>query len=385
MDIVVGNIVKGEDLYGRTTEIQQLWEEIGKSSLILTSPRRYGKTSIVHHMKDNPRQGLSVIYVDMEGSTDPYEFIIEILNHSEFTLLQKMQHFFHAARDATSRLHILDAIEIELRDSSKNWKNEGTKIFRELTENNSKLIIVIDELPIYLHRMQEKYQDNGLTISTFLHWLRKMRQDLQVKFIVCGSIGIHTLVDKYGLENSVNDLERLPLSPFNNKTAKGMIRTVLDKYGINYTEDLISEIMSQIGLQVPFFIQLMLREIRDRTSFGKKELTSKIIADSYKQGLLGTEGKKDFEWYFKRLKTEFVGKDYLIALEILGRLTQVSSETEAELEVIYMKIKHRENKPEFQQILHILESGYYISKNRDGITFHNKVLRDLWIQEGGVR
>ena len=385
MDIVVGNIVKGEDLYGRTSELQQLWEEIEKGSLILTSPRRYGKTSIVHHMKDNPRQGWSVIYIDMEGSADPYEFIIEILNHSESTPLQKIKRFFHSARDSTNNFQILDAIKIELQKPNSDLKKEGTKIFHELIESNSRLIIVIDELPLYLLKMQEKYQDGGSTISTFLHWLRKMRQDLQIRFIVCGSIGIHALVDRYGLENSVNDLAKVSLPPFDDETAKGMIAAVLNKHNIRHTEDIVNEIMNQIGLQVPFFIQLMLKEARDRTNFGKEELTSEIVTESYRKGLLGTEGKGDFEWYFKRLKGEFRGKNYSVALGILELLTKVPGASESELEDIYKRIKRRENRPEFRQILRILESGYYIRQNKGVILFHNKILRDLWIQEGGVR
>ena len=385
MDIVAGNIVKGEDLYGRKHELQLLWKTIEKDSLLLTSPRRYGKTSIVNYMKDNPRPGWSVTYIDMEGFADPSEFIIELLSHVNPTLLQKVKNLFHSARDATDAFEILDVIGIRLREPNNNWKKKGTEIFRELQKNNSKSIIIIDELPIYLLNMQEKYHDNGSTISTFLHWLRSIRQDLQIRFIVCGSVGIDSIVDRYGLENSVNDLSRLSLLPFDDETAKGMITTLLDKYGIAHIDDLIKEIMAQIGLQVPFFIQLMLKEILDRTDFGKEKLTSEIISNSYRHGLLGTEGKKDFEWYFKRLKTEFEGKDYLIALEILKRLTQVSSATEAELEDLHNKIKRKENRSEFRRILDILEAGFYIAKDGNGLVFHNKVLHDLWIQKGGVR
>ena len=384
MDIVAGNIVKGEDLYGRKRELQLLWKTIEKDSLLLTSPRRYGKTSIVNYMKDNPQLGWSVTYIDMEGFADPSEFIIELLSHIHPTLLQKVKNLFHNARDATDTFQILDVIGIKLREPNNSWKKKGTEIFRELKENNPKSIIIIDELPIYLLNMQEKHRDSGSTISTFLHWLRSIRQDLQIRFIVCGSIGIGSIIDRYGLENSVNDLSRLSLPPFDDETAKGMIATLLDKYSIAHADDLIEEIMAQIGLQVPFFIQLMLKEIRDRTDFGKEKLTSEMISNSYTQGLLGIEGKKDFEWYFKRLKTEFEGKDYLIALEILQRLTQVSSATEVELEEIHNKIKRKENRPEFRKILDILETGFYIAKDGDGLAFHNKVLRDLWIQKGGV-
>ena len=57
MDIVVGNIVKGEDLYGREHELELLWKRVEKDSLLLTAPRRYGKTSIVYHMKENREAG----------------------------------------------------------------------------------------------------------------------------------------------------------------------------------------------------------------------------------------------------------------------------------------------------------------------------------------
>ena len=385
MDIVTGNIVKGEDLYGRDCELELLWHTIKKDSLLLTSPRRYGKTSIVYHMKDNPQHGWSVIYLDMEGSDEPYEFIIELLSHSHPTLLQNLKNLFHSVKDAIDEVEFFNMVAIKLQESNTSWKKKGTEIFCKLKETNSKSIIIIDELPIYLLKMQEKYNDNGSTVSTFLHWLRSIRQDLQVRFIVCGSIGIDSIVDRYGLDNSINDLSRMSLPPFKYKTAKGMITTLLDRYNIYHTDDLIKEILDHIGLQIPFFIQLMLKEIRDRTNSGRKKLTSEIISDSYTKGLLGTEGKKDFEWYFSRLKREFEGKDYLITLEILKRLTQVSSATECELEEIYNKIRQKENKPEFRKILHTLETGFYIEENKNGISFHNKVLRDLWIKEGGVR
>ena len=385
MDIVAGNIVKGDDLHGRKHELELLWKTIETDSLLLTSPRRYGKTSVVNYMKDNPESGWSVTYLDMEGFADPYEFINELLRHVDLTLLQKIKNLFHSARNTIKRFQILTMIEIELLESNDGWKQKGTEIFHELKKYKPKSIIIIDELPTYLLKMQEKYQDNGATVSTFLHWLRGIRQEHQIRFIVCGSIGINSIVDKYGLENSVNDLSRLSLPHFDNETAKEMITILLDKYKINHTDDLIKEIMVQIGVQVPFFIQLMLKEILNRTNSGEKKLTREIICNSYTTGLLGIEGKKDFEWYFKRLKTEFWGKDYQIAYEILKRLTQVSSATETELEEIYNRVKQKENKPEFRKIIDILETGFYITKNGNSITFHNKVLRDLWIQEGGVR
>ena len=385
VDIVTGNIVKGDDLYGRDHELDLLWKTVEKDSLLLTSPRRYGKTSVVKAMEDNPRAGWSVIYVDMEGSSDSYEFVVELSKRVSTTPLQKTRNLFRSARDATDELHLPGLVGVKLREPDVSWKEDGTKIFCELKKSNPKSIVVIDELPTYLLMVQNKYGDSGSTISTFLHWLRRIRQDLQIRFVVCGSIGIDTIVDKYRLENSVNDFARLQLLPFDDETAKGMITTLLDRYGIGHTDDLIKEIMESIGLQVPFFIQLMLKEIRDRTDSERKDLTSEIIFDSYWKGLLGAEGKKDFAWYFERLTTEFRGKDHRAALEILHLLARVPGAPEAELAEIHSEITQRDDESGFRRILHVLETGFYITRNDAGITFHNKVLRDLWIQEGGAR
>ena len=95
-------------------------------------------------------------------------------------------------------------------------------------------------------------------------------------------------------------------------------------------------------------------------------------------------GRRDFDWYFKRLATEFIEKDYKIVLEVLNRLTQVSSVNINELEEIYSKIKEKRNRHDFNKILQTLEEGFYITKNKNMISFHNKVLRDLWINDGGI-
>lgn len=319
-----------------------------------------------------------MIYIDMEGFTDPHEFIIELLNHGKPTLLRKAKNLFYSARDTTDSVQILDMIKIDLRESNHDWKEKGMEIFSELAKEHPKPIVVIDELPVYLLNMKEKHQDGGLTISAFLHWLRRIRQELEIRFIVCGSIGIDAIIDKYGLENSINDLSRLSLPPFDDKIAKGMIMTLLDRYGIAYTDELIEKIMRHIGLQVPFFIQLMLREITIRTNFGKEKLTDKIIHDSYRCGLLGSEGRKDFKWYFKRLEAEF-GSDHEIVKEILEHLARVSNATEDEIELIYNK--HRRDRQKFVKLLDTLETGFYIARGGGRLTFHNKVLRDLWLLE----
>lgn len=83
---------------------------------------------------------------------------------------------------------------------------------------------------------------------------------------------------------------------------------------------------------------------------------------------------------------KFHGIDYQAALEFLRLFAQVPSASETELEEIHNRIKQRrdDKPPGFRRILHVLETDLYIMKNDTDITFHNKVLRDLLIQERGI-
>ena len=129
MDIVAGNIVKGEDLYGRKRELQLLWKTIEKDSLLLTSPRRYGKTSIVNYMKDNPQLGWSVTYIDMEGFADPSEFIIELLSHIHPTLLQKVKIFFTMQEMQPTHFRFLMSLESNYGNQTIVGRKKERKFF----------------------------------------------------------------------------------------------------------------------------------------------------------------------------------------------------------------------------------------------------------------
>ncbi len=383
MRIVVGNVVRGDDLYGRERELRNLWNVIDTDSLMLISPRRYGKTSLVTAMKDNPKSGWTVLYMDMEGFSDPVDFITELLKRTSPALIEKTRRIFSSVSETVEELYVPDMVGIKLGKATTSWQEKGTKVFSEIKKENPNTIIVVDELPTYLLNIDEKSGRDGITMSVFLHWLRGIRQDMQIRFIFCGSIGLDTVIDRHDLSTSVNDIRRISLEPFEHDTAKDMVSEILGENNIVYDELLIDEILVCMGIPVPFFLQLMLREIQNQTDFGKIPLSVEIIRGAYTKGLLGTEGRRDFQWYFDRLKKEFDGKDHQAALEILRHLTSVEHASARDLEAIHSRIMLRDDREAFVGILRKLVTGFYIRHADDKIMFHNKVLRDLWMMDHG--
>ncbi len=70
-----GGIITGEAIVDREQEIHSIWEALHGQSIVLTSERRVGKTSILRKMLENPRDGWSPVLYWVEGKRHPIEFV----------------------------------------------------------------------------------------------------------------------------------------------------------------------------------------------------------------------------------------------------------------------------------------------------------------------
>jgi AAA+ ATPase superfamily predicted ATPase len=76
--ISVGQPVENNDFYGRKKELQYAWENhiLGGASLLLSAPRRVGKSSFAKRMlklaEDN---GWKTLYLDLQGISTESDFV----------------------------------------------------------------------------------------------------------------------------------------------------------------------------------------------------------------------------------------------------------------------------------------------------------------------
>lgn len=73
---VFGTVVSDENFAGRENEINELTRDLaGKTSLIIFSPRRYGKTSLMFKVMDELRkQDIVCVYVDLYPAVTKEKF-----------------------------------------------------------------------------------------------------------------------------------------------------------------------------------------------------------------------------------------------------------------------------------------------------------------------
>ena len=373
MDIVVGSPATGENFYGREHELEMLWSRIRNNSVLLASPRRFGKTSLVKQMQRAPRDGFEVVYVDAEGVKSPQRLIALIAE----ALSEPVQHTVFRRLVDSIKGNVKEVgvghMRVKLRKSIEDeWKRSGEELCRALQNSTKKHIIVIDEIPTFLESL-EAAKDGVATVSIFLKWLRQMRQMYDIRFICCGSIGIGGILRRHMLSYTINDLERIRVSPFDRATATGMINQILDARHIQYEPDHVELILSRVGTpSPPFFVQIMLQEIDNRMS-GNNVLSTEIVEESYKS-ILGENGGEYFEWYYERLRVEFPEEPLLNGvLKILDHLSEHEPCTRAEL----MQVFALGDRETFLDAMQTLESQFYVTRD-DEYSFYVKMFRDWW-------
>ncbi len=94
-EIITGPPVTGEDFYDRRELIQEIWRQLKNGSILFVAPRRFGKTSAMLHLRDNPPPDYHLIFLDAEWFESPTQFIVEMIAEMARSLPGFRKYRFH--------------------------------------------------------------------------------------------------------------------------------------------------------------------------------------------------------------------------------------------------------------------------------------------------
>ena len=241
-----GPPVKGNDFFNRKDIIADAWDSLEKSSVLLVGPRRFGKTSIMFHLKNKPRKGFSTLFFDVEHIESPEEFIVELIEelqkHKEMwkKIGPGLISFFKKIGEQVEEIEI-QKIRVKLRESrSVKWKDLGKQLIILLEKNEKNLLLIFDEFPEMIKSMIERDRKNSSDeTKVFLSWLRKIRLTISTKFrfVIGGSISLDNILNQIHSSAKVNDLVRIKVGPFSNENAQRLIRELFASEKQKITDD----------------------------------------------------------------------------------------------------------------------------------------------------
>lgn len=373
-------VATGSDFFARDDVLSKIWEQINKGcNLVVTGPRRYGKTSIMRHIKDEaPSGGYQPVMIDLESIYSPQEFIAKLEVETEYQDLAE-----------TKKNKQFEKL---LDDLADRWKPQGEKFFGKLAKAKKKYLFILDEVPYMLDSFLEKdaadkkSTNEALLEETeeFLEWFKKQRNTCtdQCIFVFSGSIHLRAYLKDNGLDkDSFSDCKEIRLVFFDAETTGDYIEGLLLGQEIALSDESIQKIVDLTTPGIPYFIQIVALQVaslyRKKPKFSQDDLNA-----LYQKEIIGPDSRRffdTFERHFKRYGQRKPG-----AKAILDELSKAEDEgiKRKDLERTFSAFSYQANKADFDTLLRYLEHDFYIEKIKgtDRYRFSSPILRDYWLK-----
>ena len=357
-------------------------------SLLISAPRRVGKSSFSKKMlKLAEENGWKTLYLDLQARSTENDFVslfTEELQKKEWWTKEKktkntIAKFFKDKKWSDEVLKLLDTIK-ELKDNtdstiSKIWRDDTYGRIKQLIESTEKILIVIDELTIYLDHLLK--QENGKEkVEFFLEWLRSFRQTTEARWILCSSVGIENFASMHQLSKHLNDLHSFPIGAFSEYEAKDFISHLDVDEKVQFTKEHIQYILDKLVWLLPFFIQLLVEKINYIIVCENEQLSNETIDEAYNRLLI--ENYKDFSAWDERLKFYYEFEDN--ARKILKSCTLLHGESKDNLLANFSIQESDIDKAEtiLAKLLAMLQNDGYLMEHNGKYVFRSPLLRDFW-------
>ena len=324
MRLLTGRPVTDADFFDRDAELRLLDAKVRSGThILLAGQRRMGKTSVAKELGRRLRaDDWEFLFVDVEDADSPQDVIRDIAKAA------------HAVAGASSRLATalgrwfkenieeLSAHEfgVKIRAASDYaWRQQGEALIRACADHETGVLLVLDELPIFLSRLQAQ-EDGARQAGLFLRWLRSLRQQhagSSFVLMVSGSIGMAPLVARMGMPDSINDLYQFPIRPWDRGHSTECLSELVQHSDIEADEAALDAIYDALGLGIPHFVQSFFARLQDFAVMnGRTRLTAEDVQTVYTNELLGPAGNSDLLHYENRLKASLDEDTYRIAMEM---------------------------------------------------------------------
>jgi len=383
--VIIGQAVRGSDLYLRPKIISDLVLHLEKGDhILLAAPRRIGKTSIMFYLMDNPKPYYLIKYLITQSVNNENEYFKRIYK-KVIEILKSHQSLWAQTKKLISSKRItsitIDGIAID--DVEVSYYNELLLLLKSLDLKSEKLIIMIDEFSETLENIiKDEGEDKAIH---FLECNRDFRHipelHKKVQFIYTGSIGLENIVGRLNKMNTINDLYPYEVPPFSDIEAKELIDRLIADSDLVIDDIQKENIINEIEWAIPYFIQIVVDEI-DKIEWAVNDdhvrvVTPEIIKQSIKNSL---ENRTYFEHWLSRLRIAFKGNEFKFVLELLNTISEYQFIHKNDIINLSVKYQIQEG---YKDVLNSLIHDGYINnlKDRSEYRFNSPLLKMWWFNK----
>lgn len=272
-------VVTGSDFVNRTHEINELMNDmLAAQNIILHSPRRYGKTSLIFETFRRIGKDAITSYIDLYGTLTEEDIAQRMVNGlvmSTYTSIDRLKKGLKELFVAITPQIIIERGETRIRilwDGKRTWENldEIFELPQKVAEKNKgKMVIVaFDEF-------QELRAVDGERIEKLMRTHFQHHKD--VAYLFAGS-KVSILLDMF--ENVVNPFYKLGKPfPLRKIPAEELTEFITEKFeltGKSIEHALVEKIIELTGCH-PYFTQMLAYEV---WAIGDGEITEEHLREA---------------------------------------------------------------------------------------------------------
>jgi hypothetical protein len=368
--------------------------------LLLSAPRRTGKTSVLDYLAAHPQDGFVPISVFVQDIGHPADFILLMLDLFHEKSPKLFRDLFHSggrlvgkALDKVGEVD-LHGFKITLReqdpDWQRNWKLYGDEFFEQVRQGKDRLLLLVDEFPDMIVNMHKQHPE---LVRPFLAWFRGHRlkphpRDDRVRWLLCGSVNLASTLEALGCLDTINDFHDVPLPTLTEDQVKQFVRDMLTARGVDFAETVPAKVAACLGRPVPVFLQMVTQDLDRMWKRKKKKLTARDVTAAFDE-LIVTSGARDkLQHFYSRIGQYYQEPKRSAAYSLLAMLS-VSPDglSRATLLADFERILHRQGdhstidrrKQLFNQLMRDLENDFYVAEVKSGvIDFASGLIKQWW-------
>lgn len=389
MRSITSKWVVGEDFFDRERELRVLEATVLEGNhVLLTGQRRMGKTSVARELgRRLEASGWISLFVDIESATSEEDVIADIARSMHPVRPLKDRAFNVVRNWFEGHVDELGALEFRVKFraglNSGNWRHYGEDLLGTCAGSNQRVLLVIDELPIFLKRLLANAGGRGRAES-FLSWLRggiqRLTGDSPV-LVISGSIGLQPLVKRLGIPDRINYLYPFRLGPWDRATTVRCFESLAQDRGISVENGVADAIYEALGIGIPHQVQSFFARLKDfATIRDRSKVTLADIREVYQNELLGPSGQSDLAHYEARLSEALEDPEYTLAMEILAETAIQGTFTRQSRQCLIRLYSALVDDVGvcIVSLVELLEHDGYIEKDQGSYSIPSRLLKDWW-------
>lgn len=267
-----GGTLIPDEVVGRDPFIASIWRSLQQRSVLLTSERRMGKTSVMRKMSAESPRGTCTIRMSLQGINTPEEFACRLIAGIEKEtpgVLTKP--FVKRLRKSGLKKVAAKPVEVEFEPIGNDaWKDVVTEAFAAVDSGiDERVIFMWDELPHMIAAIEAEGERGPAAARDVLDLLRFARETYpSIRMVLSGSIGIHHVVNRLRQQGAMlvpmHDMAVIDLPPLSHEKAAYLAAELLRNEEIECDDvDTVAPMIAAEVDCVPYYVHHTVEQLQN--------------------------------------------------------------------------------------------------------------------------